>query len=316
MRLFWKILASVACLIVVGGVAVFWSIHEKRADERKLIEAAQATRILADQGNARAERDLGSLYFYGRGVTQDLSEAARWYQKSAEQGDADGENGLAYAYIKGQGVTQNYAEALRLFRMSAEQGDAKAQNNLGLMYSQGQGVPQDYTEALRWYSKATEQHYAPAEYNLGDMYYIGHGVRVDRGEARRWFHKAADHGDDYAKRALSLRLTTLNAIPLLIMATAGLVLATKPFSLNVFEPGESIREFRQKASVAAGIVLLFTTGMNWYGYTHYLMRSLAGGLNTFTVIIWLLKGISLALLVYVVLSARKTELDESTLTPA
>jgi hypothetical protein len=256
------------------------------------------------------------MYSHGRGVVQDDTEAVLWYRKSAEQGNAEGENGLGYMYQQGRGVAQSYSEALRLYRMSAEQGNAKAEDNLGLMYAQGQGLPQDYAEALRWYRKSAEQGDAAAEYNLGSLYYYGRGVQVNIAESRRLFRKAADQGDDFAMRALSLRLTTVSAVPIFVLAVAGLALATKSLSLNVFETGESLPDFRQRLHVGTGILSLFTAGITWYGYTHHLMRSLVWGPNAFTMVVWLLRGISYGLLGYVMLSKKKPEPDESSVTPA
>ncbi len=39
----------------------------------------------ADQGNAQAQRNLGSMYEYGRGVPKSETEAVNWYRKSADQ---------------------------------------------------------------------------------------------------------------------------------------------------------------------------------------------------------------------------------------
>ena len=58
----------------------------------------------------------------------------------AEQGDAKAQNNLGAMYANGQGVRQDYAEAFRWFRQAAEQGYVKAQYNLGVMYNNGQGV--------------------------------------------------------------------------------------------------------------------------------------------------------------------------------
>jgi TPR repeat protein len=313
---FWKIAVPAACVCVIGAAVVLWSIHHKNANEQRLVETAQALRFLANNGNAKAEHDLGSMYSHGQGVAQDDANAVRWYRKSAEQGNAEGENGLGYMYQQGRGVEQNYSEALRLYRLAADQGNAKAEDNLGLMYAQGQGLPQNYAEALRWYRKAAEQGAAPAEYNIGNMYYFGRGVQMNIAEAGRWFRKAADQGDEYAMRAVSLRFSTPSVINLLILAFIGLALATKPLSLNVFESGESLRDFKQKVSAGTGLLFLATAGLTWYGYTHHLMRSLAWDPNTFTLMVWLLRGISFGLFGYVMLSKRKPEPEESPVTPA
>ena len=57
-------------------------------------------------------------------------------------------------YEFGLGVTEDYAEAAKWYRKAAEQGDARAQNYLGLIYDIGVVVPQDYAEAHMWYDLA------------------------------------------------------------------------------------------------------------------------------------------------------------------
>jgi hypothetical protein len=209
----WKIAISVACIAVIAGAPVVWWVHrEKTVKWKKLSEAASETRARAEEGDTKAQADLGHIHFHGEGVPQDYAEAVRWYRKAADQGDPRGQDGLAFMYYHGQGVGRDYAEALRWYRKSAEQGYAKAENGIALMYSQGQGVPQDYAESLRWYRKAADQGYAPAQYNLGDMYYYGRGVPRDRAEAQRWYLKAADQGDEYAQRALGLKGRGLSVI--------------------------------------------------------------------------------------------------------
>jgi hypothetical protein len=316
MRSSWRIASLVACVVVIGGMAILWSIHQKKTNEKKLVEMAQATRLLADKGDAQAEHDLGFLYSHGQGVVQDDAEAVHWYRESAGQGNAEGENGLGYMNEEGRGVEQDYGQALRLYRLAADQGCAKAQNNLGLMCSQGRGVLKDPDEALRWYRKAAYQGFAPAENNLGTAYYFGRGVQVNMGEATRWYREAADQGDEHAMRALGFGFTAAGAINLMILAIVGLALAAKPFSFNVFESAEGLQSSRQKLSAGTGLLFLFTAGLNWYGYAHYLMRSLVWGPNAFTVGIWLLKGVSFGLLGYIMLSKKKPEGDESLVTPA
>ena len=59
------------------------------------VEAAEsssdhdAIRILADQGDANAQLNLGDNFYFGQGVEQNFAEAARWYRMAAEQGLAD-----------------------------------------------------------------------------------------------------------------------------------------------------------------------------------------------------------------------------------
>ena len=97
------------------------------------------------------------MYDLGKGVPQNYKEAAKWYRLAAEQGDAKAQYNLGVMYHKGQGVPQNYKEAAKWYRLAAEQGIAKAQYNLGLMYGLGQGVPEDYLLAYALFNLAASQ---------------------------------------------------------------------------------------------------------------------------------------------------------------
>ena len=48
--------------------------------------ALRLWRPLAEQGNARAQNNLGVMYENGKGVAQDVIEAVRWYRLAAVQG--------------------------------------------------------------------------------------------------------------------------------------------------------------------------------------------------------------------------------------
>ena len=54
---------------------------------------------------------------------KDYKEAVRLYRLSAEQGYAKAQFNLGLMYYKGQGVSQDYKEAVRLYRLSAAQGE-------------------------------------------------------------------------------------------------------------------------------------------------------------------------------------------------
>src|SRR5699024_3462846 len=69
----------------------------------------------------------------------------------AYQGNADAQFNLGTMYIQGESVPQNAFKALEWFQKSADQGNADAQYHLGLMYYHGEGVPQDYAKTVEWY---------------------------------------------------------------------------------------------------------------------------------------------------------------------
>ena len=91
---------------------------------------------------------------YKRGA---YATALREWRPLAEQGDAKAQHNLGVMYRKGRGVPQDDAEAVKWYSKAAEQGDAFAQFNLAFMYKNGQGVPQDYAQAHMWYNLAASR---------------------------------------------------------------------------------------------------------------------------------------------------------------
>ena len=81
----------------------------------------------------------------------------KWFKRSAEQGNARAQNNLGECYRDGDGVEQNYKEAVAWFKKAVEKENIEALNNLGDCYYWGQGVEQSYKESAKWYQKAAEQ---------------------------------------------------------------------------------------------------------------------------------------------------------------
>jgi S1-C subfamily serine protease len=159
---------------------------------------------LAEQGNAKAQFNLGLMYNNGQGVPQDYKEAVKWYRLSAEQGDAKAQLLLGAMYDKGQGVPQDYKEAVKWYRLAAEQGDANSQLLLGIIYDEGEEIPQDHKEAIKWYRLAAEQGHANAQQNLGVMYYNGQGVPQDYALAHMWFNLCGSGGAEDCRKKRNL----------------------------------------------------------------------------------------------------------------
>ena len=63
------------------------------------------------------------MYDNGEGVPQDDAEAVRWFRLAAEQGEARAQFNLGIRYANGEGVPQDDAEAIRWYRLAAEQGE-------------------------------------------------------------------------------------------------------------------------------------------------------------------------------------------------
>ncbi len=102
-------------------------------------------RYLAEEGEPRAQFDLGYLYDKGQGVPQSDREALRWYRQAAEQGEPRAQYNLGLMYANGQGVTKDLVEAYVWVTLAAERGDKRAVD--AREWLAGQMTPEQITEA-------------------------------------------------------------------------------------------------------------------------------------------------------------------------
>jgi pentatricopeptide repeat protein len=89
-------------------------------------EAFKWTSKAADQGNAKAEFNLGACYLQGTGIQKNETEAFKWYKKSAMKDVPLAQYNLGVLYQNGIGVEKNEAEAMTWLTKSADQGNAEA----------------------------------------------------------------------------------------------------------------------------------------------------------------------------------------------
>ena len=197
--------------ILIGLAAPAWAGFAEGVAAYKRGDYATALREfrpLAEQGDPKAQVQLGGMYQDGRGVPLDYVVAARWYHKAAKQGDRSGKSRLVTIFIilveySLDAVNQKrYASAMKLLEPAAELGGAEAQLWLGLMHYDGLGIPQDYSVAKKWFLKAAAQGNAGAQNYLGVMHDKGHGARQDYVRAVWWYRQAAQQGDTSAQARL------------------------------------------------------------------------------------------------------------------
>lgn len=55
-------------------------------------------------------------------IAQDKAEAVKWYRKAAEQGDARAQCNLGVCYDNGEGIAQDKTEAVKWLQRASEQG--------------------------------------------------------------------------------------------------------------------------------------------------------------------------------------------------
>ena len=77
----------------------------------------------AEQGNVEYQIEVGSIYYEGEGVRQDLVLSRKMFQKAANQGDARGQAALGMLYEDGLGgLKRNLATAKEWYGKTCDQG--------------------------------------------------------------------------------------------------------------------------------------------------------------------------------------------------
>jgi TPR repeat protein len=87
-------------------------------------------------------------------VPQDRAQAAAWYRKSAEQGDPRAQFNLGLMYRYGPGYSPSLDRWVETFEPAPGYARPTAQSNPAAKYNSGSGIPKDYIEAHKWMSLA------------------------------------------------------------------------------------------------------------------------------------------------------------------
>ena len=140
------------------------SLAEPKKDRSLSVEFL-SLKSMAENGDVKAQYNLGMKYYHGQEVAQDDNEAMKWYLKAAKK------------------------------------GYAKAQYHLGTMYADGLGTMKDSKKAVKWYLAAAGQGDALSQYDLGMMFFDGNGIERNYVTAYAWWHIASYNGNEYAKNA-------------------------------------------------------------------------------------------------------------------
>ncbi len=157
-------------------------------------------RKAAEQNLPIAQADLGNLLAHERfGMPPNYPEAFRWLQGAAQTIPmAQRELGILYRY--GRGVPLDSNKAMELIRSAADRGDAGAQTALADALDHGSdGLLVDRREAALLFQKAAMANNTFAQRQLAIHLRDGDGIAADPAKARYWFTRAAASGDGYAK---------------------------------------------------------------------------------------------------------------------
>lgn len=129
---------------------------------------------------------------------------------SAQSGNAKAQFELGVMYFKGFGMPQDYIKALDFFGKAAAQGHERAKDYIPKTYfalgsdyfSEDAGERQDDQEAFKWFSKAAELGHAQSQYIVGLMYYFGEGIPKDESKGVQLIKQSAQNGFEEARKVI------------------------------------------------------------------------------------------------------------------
>jgi hypothetical protein len=133
--------------------------HRGLGAAKDMTQAFNFYQQAAAKNDAVAQYNLGTWYL----EQKDVSNAVHWFGISANQGNKKAQVDLGEMFYKGDMILQDYPKAAKYWHMAAEQGDATAQYRIGLMYAAGNGVTKNLIEARKWLIRASVQGLADAE---------------------------------------------------------------------------------------------------------------------------------------------------------
>lgn len=122
----------------------------------KLLNEKQAFDLIqraASAGHVPSMVELGSCYFTGRWIQQDVNKAVEWWNQASQRGSLEADIRLAAANILGQIHTENPDTALSLLRTTAKEGSLLSDLAIAYCYEKGILVPQSKGEAYAMYRK-------------------------------------------------------------------------------------------------------------------------------------------------------------------
>jgi hypothetical protein len=104
--------------------------------------------------DAATQSSQGSGSDSGRGVPKDRSQAAAWYRRAAEQGDAKAQFNLGLMYRYGSGYSPGLKRWVEAFGPAPGHAGETAPGSPAARYNPGSKIPKDHIEAHKWMSLA------------------------------------------------------------------------------------------------------------------------------------------------------------------
>ena len=147
-------------------------------------------------GDGEACDDLGMMYGYKLGVSQDLKKSASFFTRGCDLNNPDGCYNIGNFYYVGTLNIVDEARARPLLSKACDGGSDEGCLTLGISYLQPTTGSADVTTALAVFTKACDARLGSNCQQLGQMYENGRmGVGQDYGRSVNYFSKACEVGN-------------------------------------------------------------------------------------------------------------------------
>jgi TPR repeat protein len=125
----WLAAWLLPALLLVAAIPAFAADFAEGAaayDGGDYQTAIDIWRPLADEGDAKAQLAVASMYHFGEGLPQNDRLAAMYYRAAAEQGERVAQVILADFYMTGRGIPRDVVGAYLWYDQAARQGGVRA----------------------------------------------------------------------------------------------------------------------------------------------------------------------------------------------
>ena len=133
---------------------VIRTLEDKQRFMQHMRTAAILIREKAVEGDAFANRILGSMYYTGFGELQDYGLAFNYLNRAANASDVVSYTSLANLYLNGEGVKKDNDKAVYWLKKGVAAGEREAYYTLALLHEEGTVGEVNIEEARRLYRKA------------------------------------------------------------------------------------------------------------------------------------------------------------------
>lgn len=105
----------------------------ERVDNESLQLAIDTCVSAADEGDMKAQFELGQLYYNGERVERDYTTALQWLEQASVQGEPRAQYRLGMMHFKGEGVQRNLPQAYIILKMASINGHDAAMDSADLV---------------------------------------------------------------------------------------------------------------------------------------------------------------------------------------